>query len=90
MVNDLCLVNFAIAPTALPVEEIIAGTEVVAKYIYQRQRQTNSEGRLYLPGTIKRVKLPKSNINKREKVALQTLKKTIPSSYSLQIKVESR
>ena len=40
--------NFAITPTALPAEEIIAGTEVVAKYM-TAQRQTNSKGRLYVP-----------------------------------------
>ena len=62
--------NFAITPTAFPVEEIIAGTEVVAKYM-----TATDELRGEVVRTIKRAKLPKSNISKGERVALQTLKK---------------
>ena len=69
--------NFAITPTAFPVEEIIASTEVVAKYM-----TATDELRGEVVRTIKRAKLPKCNISKGQRVALQTLKKTIPSSYT--------
>ena len=64
--------NFAITPTTLPVEEIIAGTEVVVKYMTETAAD---ELRGEVVCTIKRAKLPKSNISKRKRVALQTLKK---------------
>ena len=64
--------NFAITPTALPAEEIIAGTEVVAKHM---TATAADELRGEVVRTIKRAKLPKSNISKGERVALQTLKK---------------
>ena len=63
--------NFAITPTTLPVEEIIAGTEVVAKYMTETAAV---ELRGEVVRTIKRAKLPKTNISKGERVALQTLK----------------
>ena len=60
--------NFAITPTTLPVEEIIAGIEVVAKYITETAVE---ELRGEVVRTIKRAKLPKSNISKGERVALK-------------------
>jgi len=50
----------------------IAGTEVVAKFITETAAD---ELRGEVVRTIKRAKLPKSNINKGESAALQTLKK---------------
>ena len=73
MMDDLSKgLNFAITPTTLPVEEIIAGTEVVAKYMTETAAE---ELKGEVLRNIKRAKLPKSNISKGERVALQTLKK---------------
>ena len=64
--------NFAITPTTFPVEAIIVGTEVVAKYTTETAAE---ELRGEVVCTIKRGKLLKSSISKGERVALQTLKK---------------
>ena len=73
MMDDLSKgLNFAITTTTLPVEEIISGTEVVAKYMTETAAE---ELRKEVVRNIKRAKLPKSNIGKGERVALQTLKK---------------
>ena len=64
--------NLTINSSALPVEEIIAGTEVVAKYM---TATAADELRGEVVRTIERAKLLKSNISKGERVALQSLKK---------------
>ena len=63
--------NFAITPTTLPVEEVIAGTEIVAKYMTETAAE---ELRGEVVCTIKWTKLPKFYISKGERIAIQTLK----------------
>ena len=79
--------NFAITTTTLPVEEIIAGTEVVVKYMTETAAE---ELRGEVVHTIKRAKLPKCYTSKGERVALQTLRKDNSINILLQTKVKLR
>ena len=82
--------NFAVTPTSIPIAEIIAGTEVVAKHL---SNSDADELRCEVVRTIKRAKLPKSNITKNERTALQQLQKddtkTPPTSIRTNLSVLS-
>ena len=67
------------------VEEIIAGIEVVAKYMTETAAE---ELRGQVVCTMKWTKLLKSNISKGERIVIQTLKKDNSIIILLQTKVE--
>ena len=64
--------NYAVTPTKLPIADIIAGTEAVAKHLPDTEA---AELRSDVVRTVKRARLPKPNITKADRAALRNLQK---------------
>ena len=64
--------NFAVPPDKLPVEEFIVATEQACRFLpITKSEQLRSQ----VAGIMKTAKLPKPNINRKERQALAELKK---------------